>query len=168
MLVNLGKIFDRDEVSKHLEVQFDFSAMDFGGGVTFPEPVSVSLDLKRNSRETFLKLKVSREGECICDRCLDEFTRHFDFDRDYVVTPSTLTETDPDIPVTPDNVLDLEQWTYREMCLGLPSSILCSDDCLGLCPVCGRPLREGCDCKNKKTIDPRLAVLTQLLDNDDD
>ena len=167
MLVNLNKVFDRDEKEKHLCTQFDFSAMDFGGGVEFKEPVSVCLDLKNGNRETFLKLSIKADGLCTCARCLDRFTRGFDVTRDFVVTPLILTEADPEVPVTADGVLDLQQWAYRELCLRLPTVFLCSEDCRGLCPVCGRPLREGCSCTKQKTVDPRLAILTQLLDNDD-
>ena len=41
--------------------------------------------------------------------------------------------------------------------------VLCSEDCKGLCPKCGRDLNEGeCGCDLKEP-DPRLAVLAQLL-----
>ena len=42
---------------------------------------------------------------------------------------------------------------------------LCSEDCKGLCPTCGKDLNEGpCGCG--KEVDPRLAVLAKLLDKD--
>ena len=47
--------------------------------------------------------------------------------------------------------------------LDMESKFLCREDCKGLCPVCGRNLNLGsCDCGKK--IDPRFAVLEQLLD----
>ena len=46
--------------------------------------------------------------------------------------------------------------------LNLDSKMLCSPDCKGLCARCGKNLNEGpCGCK--KELDPRLAVLGQLL-----
>ena len=43
---------------------------------------------------------------------------------------------------------------------------LCSDDCKGLCFKCGVDLNvEPCRCKPE--VDPRLAALAQLLDNED-
>ena len=59
----------------------------------------------------------------------------------------------------------------EQVVLELPMYQLCSPDCPGLCPHCGRKLSEGsCDCaakeaeRAKKEIDPRLAKLQKLLD----
>ena len=49
--------------------------------------------------------------------------------------------------------------------LHLDTKNLCSPDCKGLCPGCGADLnREPCRCK--KEVDPRLAKLAQLLEED--
>ena len=49
--------------------------------------------------------------------------------------------------------------------LDLDERLLCREDCKGLCDKCGADLNEGpCSCKAE--IDPRLAVLGQLLEND--
>jgi uncharacterized protein len=48
--------------------------------------------------------------------------------------------------------------------LELPYKSLCREDCRGLCPLCGKNLNEGlCGC-NRKSVDPRLAILGQLLE----
>jgi uncharacterized protein len=45
--------------------------------------------------------------------------------------------------------------------------ILCDEDCPGLCPKCGKPKREGeCGCPTRE-IDPRLAILQTLLDQNE-
>ena len=63
-----------------------------------------------------------------------------------------------------DGVLDLEDTVRTDVLLELPGKVLCSEDCKGLCCQCGKNLNEGsCTCE-KKQIDPRLAVLSQLLD----
>ena len=44
----------------------------------------------------------------------------------------------------------------------MDSKLLCRPDCKGICPRCGKNLNEGaCSCRPE--IDPRLAVLGQLL-----
>jgi uncharacterized protein len=41
---------------------------------------------------------------------------------------------------------------------------LCREDCPGLCPQCGKPLREGpCDC-DFEVEDDRFTSLRQLLE----
>ena len=54
----------------------------------------------------------------------------------------------------------------EEISLALPGFELCSDDCPGLCPMCGKPRKNGdCGCKEEKNINPKLAILQKLLDN---
>ncbi len=66
-----------------------------------------------------------------------------------------------------DGRLDVDEELREELVLGFPSKLLCSQDCEGLCPMCGKPKREGdCGCR-KKEIDPRLAVLATLLHKDE-
>ena len=51
--------------------------------------------------------------------------------------------------------------------LAFPMRLLCDEDCPGLCPKCGKPKREGeCGCPTRE-IDPRLAVLATLLQDEE-
>ena len=64
--------------------------------------------------------------------------------------------------------LDVDDPLCEELMLGFPTRLLCSEDCEGLCPKCGKPRREGdCGCSQKE-IDPRLAVLAHFFDEDED
>jgi uncharacterized protein len=58
--------------------------------------------------------------------------------------------------------IDLEQLMRERFEMSLPMKPLCSEDCRGLCPVCGTNLNRGsCDCKTDWE-DPRLAALKTL------
>jgi uncharacterized protein len=49
--------------------------------------------------------------------------------------------------------------------LSLPMKPLCSEDCKGLCPVCGTNLnRDTCNCR-RDWDDPRFAALKNLQSN---
>ena len=62
-----------------------------------------------------------------------------------------------------DSVMELDEPVGELLFLELPSKDLCSEDCRGFCPKCGKDLNTGdCDC-NGKEIDPRLAVLQKFL-----
>jgi uncharacterized protein len=62
--------------------------------------------------------------------------------------------------------LDVDEPLSEELLLGFPTRLLCSEDCLGLCPRCGKPKREGdCGCGGRE-IDPRLAILKTFFDDD--
>lgn len=46
-----------------------------------------------------------------------------------------------------NNILDLGALLYQELMVSLPMKFLCSSDCKGLCPKCGKNLNLGpCDC----------------------
>jgi DUF177 domain-containing protein len=55
--------------------------------------------------------------------------------------------------------IDLSSAVREQILLQIPSSPLCREDCLGLCPKCGKDLNEGeCGC-DRAVMDPRWAVL---------
>ena len=61
--------------------------------------------------------------------------------------------------------LNVDEEVAETFVLAFPKKLLCSEDCEGLCPKCGKRKKDGdCGCVMKE-IDPRLAVLKKLLDN---
>jgi uncharacterized protein len=55
--------------------------------------------------------------------------------------------------------VDLRPAVREQILLQIPSSPLCGEDCLGLCPRCGKDLNEGeCGC-DRSVMDPRWAAL---------
>lgn len=58
--------------------------------------------------------------------------------------------------------LDLSGWLRDALVEALPATILCRDDCPGLCATCGAQLaRDPCGCAAGET-DPRWAALGDL------
>jgi hypothetical protein len=55
--------------------------------------------------------------------------------------------------------MDIDEELREELILDFPMRLLCSEDCPGLCPKCGKPRREGdCGCDLTER-DPRWDVL---------
>lgn len=108
-----------------------------------------------------------------CARCLDPVEGEFSipFERT-VVTEGTLTEEqlEEDVDeylVLQDGLLDADDAVREALVLSFPMRLLCREDCPGLCPVCGKPLREGaCGCVTKE-IDPRWAALAAIRFDED-
>ena len=49
------------------------------------------------------------------------------------------------------------------MLLELPMNLLCSEECRGLCPHCGKNLnREKCACRDEEEPDARWGALDNL------
>jgi len=59
-------------------------------------------------------------------------------------------------------VIDLTDLVRESLLVDYPRYLKCSEDCKGLCPVCGCNLNEkDCGCRRQET-DPRWAKLTEL------
>lgn len=59
--------------------------------------------------------------------------------------------------------IDLDPILREQVLLALPVSVVCRDDCKGLCGSCGQDLNEkDCGHSQKKELDPRLAKLKEI------
>lgn len=115
----------------------------------------------------------------MCARCLDDIEAVVEFDVNRVILTERVGGSDShvsedgewdgvvdDVIYANDSKIIPDADIMEELSLELPTFVLCSEDCPGLCPKCGARLKDGdCGCREEKTIDPRLAILQQLLDN---
>jgi len=74
-------------------------------------------------------------------------------------------ETDPaeiDVVGFDEPVLPFDEIAREQVLMALPMKPLCREDCLGLCPQCGRDRNVSeCSC-DTRPVDPRLEVLKSL------
>jgi uncharacterized protein len=69
---------------------------------------------------------------------------------------------DTDEEVFDGKTIDLDPIVREQVLLALPMSVVCREDCQGLCAQCGQNLNEKkCGCE-QRVIDPRLAVLKDI------
>ena len=102
----------------------------------------------------------------VCDRCGLNFKSE-EIVPLYAKLAESLTDEDnAEIFLLDGNWLDLSDVIETCFILSMDSKCLCKEDCFGLCPACGKNLNEG-PCACPKEIDPRLAVLAQLLEEKD-
>ena len=167
MIIDLNPML-RGEVSS-VDIDFTLSP-EFIDGVTFTGDARVKGRITDNAgyMRLMLKAELSYFGECA--RCLDrvEGTFSLDFERTVVpegtLTEEKLEENVDEYIVLEGGMLYPDDAVREELLLDFPKKLLCSEDCPGLCPTCGKPKKEGeCGCQTKE-IDPRLAVLKKLLD----
>ena len=167
MTIDLNPML-RGEISS-LDIGFALTP-EFIEGVTFTEDARVWGKITDNAGYMRLRLKAELPYVGECARCLDKVSGVFSLDFERTVVPEgTLTEEKleenvDEYIVLSDGMLDPDDAVREELLLDFPRKLLCSDECLGLCPKCGRPKKQGeCGCQTKE-IDPRLAVLKKLLD----
>lgn len=116
------------------------------------------------------RLELKAEGktkiERVCDRCLETYTVDFTFPIEEMMKKADGQEQENeniDILYIDGNTVDLAEIVYTSLYVSLPSKALCSEECKGLCPICGQNLNMGmCSCEKEQT-DPRFDILDKLL-----
>ncbi|MFP3895428.1 MAG: YceD family protein [Anaerolineales bacterium] len=109
-----------------------------------------------------------------CCRCLGPFEDRIEFAFEEEFVPSVDVETgaslpveekyDADLIIGPEGTLDLKEILRQYTVMASSAPVVGDPDCKGLCPICGVNLNEeSCDCE-RSFIDPRMAVLGQLLE----
>lgn len=104
-----------------------------------------------------------------CFRCLEparvQLKRDFDLFEEF---PAPAPDTEKsDILKFENNqwLVNIFQILREQVILAVPDKILCSADCLGICPECGVNRNiSPCTC-SQESMDPRLAVLRQMKIN---
>ena len=170
MVIDVGPLL-RGEVKK---ISIDYMLTPEAlPDVTFESDAHVVGSITDNAGYMRLKLKAELAYHGECARCLAPVDGVFslDFERtvvtEGVLSDDALEDDAEEYVVIHGSELDVDEPLSEELVLGFPIKLLCSEDCLGLCPKCGKPRREGdCGCPTKE-IDPRLAILATLFDKGD-
>ncbi len=169
MILDVGPLLRGEVDSIKIDYTLQPQKLD---GVTFNGDAHVLGEITDNAGYMRLKLKAELSYSSECARCLAPVVGVFslDFERT-VVSEGTLSDEQLDehfdeYAILDKTMLDIDEPLSEELLLSFPAKLLCSEDCPGLCPKCGKPKREGkCDCPERE-IDPRWAVLKTFFDED--
>ncbi|MBR6533676.1 MAG: DUF177 domain-containing protein [Clostridia bacterium] len=165
MIIDLKSIFVNDNASLPVDYLLDLSDTEYAGQYPLKKPVHLVGSVSNKASLVRLCAKIVFEYEAPCDRCGKPTVAAVKVEVDKVLATSIEGEDSDTILLVPDMKLQLDDFIYTETVVNLPMKHLCKADCKGVCSKCGKDLNEGeCDCPQKE-IDPRLAVLAQLLDN---
>lgn len=156
-----------------LRGEVDRIAIDFSFPPRLPEGIEPSGDAHvtgeviDSAGYMRLTLRASVGYRGVCARCLEPVEDIFPVEMERTaaaedtLTKAQLEENVDEYAVIRNGFLDLDDLIGEEIFLTFPMRVLCSPDCPGLCPRCGKPLRLGdCGCQ-KREIDPRWAILAE-------
>lgn len=164
MFLDLHKIIEMPGGRVPFRCELDRERLDHPALVSYRGPVTAEGEVKNTAGVLELNAVVEADMTVRCDRCTAEFPHA-------VSLPVSVTlkadadgdEYDELFPLDGDGI-DVGDVLETCFILDMDQKFLCREDCKGLCPDCGRNLNDGpCGCK--KTGDPRLAALAQLLDD---
>jgi uncharacterized protein len=101
-----------------------------------------------------------------CRRCLQPVRRDLEVSVDWLFEPDLDEDAENEgifaLEDEEEGELDLAPKIREELLLEVPAYPLCSEECQGLCPVCGTDQNEGsCECDTSE-VDPRWGPLQDL------
>ena len=115
----------------------EFLEIESSDLLTVCAPVSYDLVVKSVSGGALVEGKVATRLSGLCGRCLEPVEEEVNADNICLF-----------LEIGDEEEMDISEDIRSEMLLALPMTLLCSDDCRGLCPVCGANRnRTVCGCE---------------------
>jgi uncharacterized protein len=123
--------------------------------------VPVRLDVARMPGGWSLRLRYAVRMAGPCMRCLEDASQEMRIDTREVDQPDGGEEMSS--PYLDGDDLELHAWARDALVLELPTQIVCSEDCKGICPICGENLNHADpDHEHEKAPDPRWSKLSEI------
>jgi uncharacterized protein len=163
-------IIDIDRLPREgLEISkdFEFSIAEIvDEDAVFLEPVHAEIQIKKVGEEVFVKGRIRATLSFVCSRCLVPFEFPVDSPFDLAFFPEELEAAreeldadDLDMSFYYSRRIDLREVILEQLNLTFPLKPLCSENCRGICPICGKNINSGeCSCETKD-FDVRLTKL---------
>jgi uncharacterized protein len=146
------------------DLEIGIDSLSLGGqsyGATAGAPVRARLDISRTVHGYALRLRYQVRLEGPCMRCLEDAHRPVAIDAREVDQAGG--GDDLRSPYVDGDELDVRSWARDALALALPAQIVCTDDCRGLCAICGENLnRAGAAHGHEREPDSRWAKLSEL------
>ena len=162
MFLNLREIIEIPGGSVPFECELETEGLDFPQIKEYKAKPYAEGRVYNEAGVLRLEGELTAEMICVCDRCGCEFESVKVTPLDAVIVEEN-TGDDPELFTLEGDGIDLSEVLETCFILDMETKFLCREDCKGLCPTCGKNLNLGpCGCR--KQIDPRSAVLEQLLD----
>lgn len=165
MLFELKSVFLNEGESKQLQYELDIRDIEIDGIFPFISPVKVTAEAHNRASLVTLELKCTYGVDRPCDRCGTDCGGVTVSIFSHKLVQTLVDETNDDYIEAPDFTLELDDIVISDILLAYPRKFLCREDCKGLCQHCGKNLNfEECDCE-KTTVDPRLEILKQFMED---
>lgn len=164
MLLDIKKIFGTYDEPVTAALELDLSEEDFPG-YTVPGTVEARITATLQGRMLEIALDITAGcGVCLCAVSGGTYAA-LPCHKDILRARGGSERPDAELSFTPDGKLDVRELAYTELVLEVPTVLLCSDDCARAVPVCGN--RKPCSCRHETSgsVDERLSILKQLLND---
>ena len=162
MRLNLREIIEIPGGSVPFSCELDTEMLDFPSVLGYEGSPRAEGQVRNEAGVLHLTGTITAPMRCVCDRCGAAFDSVKQTKLDATIVEED-TGVNPELFILEGDEIDLSDILSTCFILDMETKFLCSEDCKGLCDRCGKNLNHGpCGCG--KQIDPRFAVLEQLLD----
>ncbi|MBR5977213.1 MAG: DUF177 domain-containing protein [Clostridia bacterium] len=163
--INLEPLFNGADETIDINHTLDLSDVEISDTKPFSTPAVIKGVIRYDTGIVSMNALITVLYSGNCDRCAKEVTREYSILMEHTFVTELNDNQNDEFMLVPTMRFDLEGLATEDVLLYLPSKFLCKEDCKGICPTCGKDLNDGpCGCK--KEIDPRLAGLAALLEDD--
>ena len=156
--------------TREYDLEETFEEID---GQELTRPVQAHVHLTRINEGILARGDIETALRTECSRCVEpaEQSISFHFEETFrptidIVSGHPVEAPDPDEPVftiDANHVLDIDEVVRQGIVIETPMHPLCSPNCRGLCPVCGKNRNLGpCGCQPEPPAGPLAAILKDL------
>ena len=149
MKLYLSEITD-SIVKRHVE--FIHKNEEFNHGSKL-KGLEMDVSFYRAGETICLKIEGNFTIGTLCDRCAADLEACMDVSESYYLFPER-SSSDVDYFYSGDSI-ELDDFVRETVVMNVPDKILCSDDCRGLCSLCGTNLNDkkcGCTFIDDETV----------------
>lgn len=164
--MNLSGILSGERGTLAVDASFEIEqANNNKYDLRFSSPIVLNGIIVKTDDQLVLNAKLSANIKSQCARCLDDADVSVDEDIIvYLVSGDEIFSEEYDTYVISENHVDLMDLCFIEILNQIPYKLLCKEDCLGMCPVCGSNFNKvQCKCSmSDDNIDARFDKLKEM------
>ena len=145
MVLDIEKALENAGAIFHADLSEEISSENLPTDCEFADAVKLSVDYTITDDGLLIWGKLAASIKASCARCLNEIIYPVEAELSEVYKEHSADEDDA-YPFEGEQVV-LDKMVTDQILLKLPVRFLCSEDCKGLCPICGKNLNDGdCNC----------------------
>lgn len=162
--MNLSPILNGQRKTLTVDAEYSVSQLENQQDIRYLSPLKIKGIIRQTAEFMTMEIHIETEVAVPCARCLAESVYPIDIDSEvHLLASDDLSWDDEyDSFIIENDKVDLLEIANVEIIQEIPIQPLCDEDCLGLCPRCGKNLNlEECDCEPET--DSRFDILKELL-----
>ena len=167
MKINLDKLIRRETDKLDLNFSQKIDTINYcNNSYKLSSPINIKGKVSNTNKGLYLDIDVDFILIDNCSRCLDEVEVPIEYSIQGFLVKEGFDEDefeDDDALIFDGQEVDFVDIIEQTLDFKIPASVLCKEDCKGLCKQCGVNLNiTKCQCQ-KTELDPRMAAIQDIF-----